>query len=127
MKERGHGTSSHSHAHPNGNNNTGGNDGARSFSHSPLTIWKQSSGRRVVPVSALNGHGSPPASPRSNSSRFFTSKTILSSRNLIPPSIPFVKKGGILSTSPGTGGALVELMGARAGSGKSANGEITAD
>jgi hypothetical protein len=94
-------------------------------------MWKQSSTRRVVHASTLSGGSgngnssgnnnnnntnsapsSPGGSPRSNSSRFFSSKTILSSRNLslIPPVIPFVNKG-MLSTSPGTGGALVGMMG----------------
>mmetsp|Transcript_2451 Transcript_2451/g.3258 ORF Transcript_2451/g.3258 Transcript_2451/m.3258 type:complete len:896 (+) Transcript_2451:713-3400(+) len=81
----------------------------RSFSRSPLSMWKQSSSRRTVHSSSLAAPSSP-NSPRSNSSRFFSSKTILASRNLIPPSIPFVNKG-ILSTSPGTGGALVGMMG----------------
>ena len=78
----------------------------RQFSRSPLNMWKQSSSRRVVPASAL----SPPASPGSNSSRFFSGKTLLSTRAMIPPCIPFVRKG-MLSTSPGTGGALVGMMG----------------
>ena len=64
--------------------------------------------------SAANmNHNAPssPVSPRpSNASRFFSGKTILSSRNLIPPAIPFLNKG-ILSTSPNTGGALVGMMG----------------
>lgn len=80
----------------------------RSYSRSPLTVWKQSSSRRVVPASALSE--SPPVSPRSK----YFGKTILSSRNLIPPAIPFLKKG-MLSTSPGTGGALVGMMGATKG------------
>ncbi len=80
----------------------------RSYSRSPLTVWKQSSSRRVVPASALNE--SPPVSPRSK----YFGKTILSSRNLIPPAIPFLKKG-MLSTSPGTGGALVGMMGGAKG------------
>lgn len=79
----------------------------RAFSRSPLTVWKQSS-RRVVPASVLSGNASPPASPRT---KYFPGKTILSSRNLIPPAIPFLKKG-MLSTSPGTGGALVGMMAA---------------
>lgn len=83
----------------------------RKLSRSPLTMWKQSSSRRVVPVSALGGNTSPPASPGSNSSRYFSAKSLLSTRNMIPPSIPFVRKG-MLSTSPGTGGALVGMMGA---------------
>jgi len=97
----------------------------RSYSRSPISnMWKQSSSRRVVHASSLSaGAGSAgapsggnanvsssPVSPRSNSSRFFSGKTILSSRNLIPPAIPFVNKG-MLSTSPGTGGALVGMMG----------------
>ena len=74
---------------------------APTLSSSPrLTMWKRSNSN---PPSA-------PVSPRSNSSRFFSNKTILSSRNLIPPVIPFVNKG-MLSTSPGTGGALVGMMG----------------
>lgn len=83
----------------------------RKLSRSPLTMWKQSSSRRVVPASALSGNSSPPASPRPSSNRFFSGKTLLSTRNMIPPSIPFVRKG-MLSTSPGTGGALVGMMGA---------------
>jgi hypothetical protein len=76
------------------------------FSRSPLNMWKQSSSRRVIPASAL----SPPSSPGDNSSRFFSGKTLLSTRTMIPPCIPFVRKG-MLSTSPGTGGALVGMMG----------------
>lgn len=91
----------------------------RQFSRSPLNMWKQSS-RRVVPASALSGNASSPPSPRSNSSRFFSSKTLLSTRAMIPPSIPFVRKG-MLSTSPGTGGALVGMMGS------SNNKAMTAD
>jgi len=82
----------------------------RKASRSPLTMWKQSSGRRVVPASALSGNSSPPASPRTNTNRFFPGKALLSTRSMIPPSIPFVRKG-MLSTSPGTGGALVGMMG----------------
>ncbi len=97
----------------------------RSYSRSPISnMWKQSSSRRVVHASSFSGGtgsaGAPPGgscnapsspvSPRSNSSRFFSGKTILSSRSLIPPAIPFVNKG-MLSTSPGTGGALVGMMG----------------
>lgn len=82
----------------------------RKLSRSPLTMWKQSSSRRVVPVSSLGKSASPPASPRTNSNRFFSGKTLLSTRNMIPPAIPFVRKG-MLSTSPGTGGALLGLMG----------------
>lgn len=82
----------------------------RKLSRSPLTLWKQSSSRRVVPASALSGTSSPPVSPRTNSNRFFAGKTLLSTRNMIPPAIPFVRKG-MLSTSPGTGGALVGMMG----------------
>jgi hypothetical protein len=80
----------------------------KQFSRSPLSMWKQSS-RRVVPVSALSGTASPPSSPRTNSSKLFSGKTLLSTRNMIPPSVPFVRKG-MLSTSPGTGGALVGLV-----------------
>jgi len=79
----------------------------RAFSRSHLTVWKQSS-RRVVPASVLSGNTSPPTSPKN---KYFPGKTILSSRNLIPPAIPFLKKG-MLSTSPGTGGALVGMMAA---------------
>jgi hypothetical protein len=92
-------------------------------------MWKQSSSRRVVHASSLSAGGggigvgnSPstsmnmnmnaPSSPVSPRSKFFSSKTILSSRNLIPPGIPFMNKG-MLSTSPGTGGALVGMMGAK--------------
>ncbi len=83
----------------------------RSHTRSPIGIWRQSSNRLVPNSSSSNGNASsPPVSPRSNPSRFFSGKTILSSRNLIPPAIPFVNKG-ILSTSPGTGGALVGMMG----------------
>ena len=80
-------------------------------------IWKQQSNRLVshrVSTTSISGINAPisPTSPRSNSSRFFSGRNILSSRNLIPPSLPFVNKGiGLLSTSPGTGGALVDLMG----------------
>lgn len=80
----------------------------KQFSRSPLNMWKQSS-RRVVPVSALSGNASPPSSPRTNASKFFSGKTLLSTRNMIPPAVPFVRKG-MLSTSPGTGGALVGLV-----------------
>lgn len=80
----------------------------KQYTRSPISMWKQSS-RRVVPASALSSNASPPVSPRTNSSRFFSGKTLLSTRNMIPPSIPFVRKG-MLSTSPGTGGALVGMM-----------------
>eukprot|EP00557_Chaetoceros_sp_GSL56_P002080 CAMPEP_0176498482 /NCGR_PEP_ID=MMETSP0200_2-20121128/12344_1 /TAXON_ID=947934 /ORGANISM="Chaetoceros sp., Strain GSL56" /LENGTH=1008 /DNA_ID=CAMNT_0017896691 /DNA_START=815 /DNA_END=3841 /DNA_ORIENTATION=- len=80
----------------------------KQYSRSPLSMWKQSS-RRVVPVSALGGNASPPSSPRSNSSKLFPGKALLSTRNMIPPSVPFVRKG-MLSTSPGTGGALVGFV-----------------
>ncbi len=102
----------------------------RSRARSPISgMWKQSSNRLVshkasltttsattttttTTTTGMNIAPSSPVSPRSNSSRFFSGKTILSSRNLIPPSLPFVNKGiGLLSTSPGTGGALVDLMG----------------
>ncbi len=71
----------------------------RSQTKSPITMWKQSSNNRVVPhkipVSSSNGMNAPssPSSPRPNSTRFFSGRTILSSRNLIPPSLPFVNKG----------------------------------
>jgi hypothetical protein len=99
----------------------------RSITRSPIVgMWKSSSNRRAsfsgtmnhaAPATntpgintSMNSAPSSPVSPRSNS-RFFTSKAILPSRNLlIPPSIPFFNKG-ILSTSPGTGGALVGMMG----------------
>jgi serine/threonine-protein kinase ULK/ATG1 len=75
---------------------------------SSLTRW---SSRHVVPASALTGNASPPSSPRSNSSRLLSAgKTILSARSMIPPSIPFVRKG-MLSTSPGTGGAFMGMLG----------------
>ncbi len=71
-----------------------------------VNMWKKPA-LNVVPASVLSGNStkvSPPISPRS---KYFNA---LSSRNLIPPAIPFLKKG-MLSTSPGAGGALVGLMG----------------
>jgi len=74
------------------------------YSQSSTLLWKQSSSRR--------GSLTPTNSPPSSSSRYFNQKNPISTRNFIPPGIPFIKKG-MLSTSPGTGGALVGMMGSQ--------------
>lgn len=74
------------------------------YSHSPTLLWKQPSSRR--------GSLTPTNSPPATSQRYFKQKNPISARNYIPPGIPFIKKG-MLSTSPGTGGALVGMMGSQ--------------
>jgi len=64
------------------------------FSHSPIHVLSRSP-------------------PQSTSPRYFKNKLPISTRNLIPPAA-FIKKG-MLSTSPGTGGALVGMMGSKGG------------
>lgn len=76
----------------------------KTLSSSPLAKWAQLPSRRSITGT------SPPQSPGGRGSTYlFSGKTILSSRNLIPP-VSFLKKG-MLSTSPGTGGLLVGAMG----------------
>lgn len=73
------------------------------LSSSPLAKWAQLPSRRSITGT------SPPQSPGGRGSTYlFPGKSILSSRNLIPP-VSFLKKG-MLSTSPGTGGLLVGAM-----------------
>jgi len=48
----------------------------------------------------------------STSPRYFKRENPISTRSLIPSRIPFIKKG-MLSTSPGTGGALIGMMGSK--------------
>jgi len=74
------------------------------YSHSPTLLWKQPSSRR--------GSLTPTNSPPSTTPKYFKRKNPISTRNFIPPRTPFIKKG-MLSTSPGTGGALVGMMGSQ--------------
>lgn len=74
------------------------------YSHSPSLLWKQPSSRR--------GSLTPTNSPPSTTPRYVKRKNPISTRNFIPPGTPFIKKG-MLSTSPGTGGALVGMMGSQ--------------
>jgi serine/threonine-protein kinase ULK/ATG1 len=81
----------------------GGNNSSNTNS---FGIFKQSSLRRVVPAAALSRGKS--NSPSSSSMRNKTSSLL--SCNILKQGLPFVGKG-MLSTSPGTGGALVGMMG----------------
>jgi serine/threonine-protein kinase ULK2 len=75
----------------------------KSLSSSPLAKWAQIPSRR-----SITGTSPPQSQGGRPSTYLFPGKSILSSRNLIPP-VSFLKKG-MLSTSPGTGGLLVGAM-----------------
>lgn len=73
---------------------------------------QQSPTRRWQKPSSRQGSLTHPNSALSSSPTYVKRKNPISTRNFIPPAISFMKKG-MLSTSPGTGGALVGMMGSK--------------